>query len=208
MKYNINMLLRKKEEIEAWLNQYKITNYELIEDKEYGYVVNVNKSVDLCNKYLKSIDVKFNNINGCFDCSVNQLNSLEGSPVIVNGDFYCSENKLESLEGCPKTVEGNFDCSNNKLISLKYCPKIIEYYFYCSYNKLSIEGLKYLPKAISKNYIYIDNNEKLNDLQNINDFKILKIKVEEILKIKKEKENLLNNINKKDLNKNKVVSKI
>ena len=65
------MLLKEKEEIEAWLNQYKIQNYELKKDKEYGYVVNVNNNVDLTNKNLKNIDVKFNEINGYFDCSHN-----------------------------------------------------------------------------------------------------------------------------------------
>ena len=202
------MLLRKKEEIETWLNKYLIKNYELISNEEYGYIVDVNTDVDLSCYQLDYLKVKFNVVNGSFNCSFNELISLKGSPKIVNKSFFCNNNKLKSLKYSPNIIQKNFDCSNNKLISLKYCPKIIEYYFYCSYNKLSIEGLKYLPKAISKNYIYIDNNEKLNDLQNINDFKILKIKVEEILKIKKEKENLLNNINKKDLNKNKVVSKI
>ena len=36
------MLLRKKEEIEDWLNEYKIKNYKLIENEEYGYIVNIN----------------------------------------------------------------------------------------------------------------------------------------------------------------------
>ena len=52
------MLLRKKEEIEDWLNQYEIRNYEMIEDHKYGYVVNINRSVDLYNKKLKNIDVE------------------------------------------------------------------------------------------------------------------------------------------------------
>lgn len=37
------MLLKTKIEIENWLNKYEIENYELIEDKDYGYVVNVNQ---------------------------------------------------------------------------------------------------------------------------------------------------------------------
>lgn len=39
------MLLKNKVEIEKWLNQYNVKKYELIEDEEYGYVVNVNEHV-------------------------------------------------------------------------------------------------------------------------------------------------------------------
>ena len=60
------MLLRKKEEIEAWLNQYYIKNYKLIEDKNYGYIVNVNDHVNIAYKNIIKIKVKFNQINGDF----------------------------------------------------------------------------------------------------------------------------------------------
>ena len=58
------MLLRTKEEIQDWLSQYKINNYELIKDEEYGYVVNINDNVDLHCCELKNIEIKFNEING------------------------------------------------------------------------------------------------------------------------------------------------
>ena len=86
------MLLRKKEDIEAWLNEYHVQNYELIEDKKYGYVVNVNGNVDLKNRKLRSIKIKFNEVNGFFDCSENQLKLLKGCPEIVNRGFSCNNN--------------------------------------------------------------------------------------------------------------------
>ena len=105
------MLLKNKIEIEKWLNKYNIKNYELFEDKEYGYIVNVNGSVNLYTKNLKSIEVKFN---------------------IVKGDFLCNNNKLKNLEGCPEIIKRNFYCNNNKLNSLNYGPKIVDGFFNCS----------------------------------------------------------------------------
>ena len=65
-----------------------------------------------------------------------------------------------------------------------------------------------MPEKIKENYIDIRNNEKLDELQNINKFNNLKEKVEEILKIKKEKDDLLKLINKEELNKNNNINKI
>ena len=83
------MLLKDKIKIARWLNKYHVKNYELIEDKEYGYVVNVEGDVDLRLQKLKSIDVKFNIVNGYFNCSNNELTSLIGGPEIVNKSFFC-----------------------------------------------------------------------------------------------------------------------
>ena len=91
------MLLIKKEQIELWLNQYDIDNYELVEDQEYGYVVNVNNTVDFFNMELLDIEIKFNEINGDFCCSNNYLDFLKGCPEIVRGNFDCSHNDLKSL---------------------------------------------------------------------------------------------------------------
>ena len=181
------MLLRKKEEIKAWLKKNNIENYELIPNEEYGYIVNVNRDVSLFNCKLKNIEVKFNKIKGNFSCFRNQLESLEGCPEIISGFFDCSENKLKTLEGCPEIVKGDFYCRNNNL---------------------TMEGLKYLPKEVNSDYMNISDNEKLGSLQNITNFQNMKNKVEEMLNIKKEKEKLLNNINKKELNKNKIIHKI
>ena len=220
------MLLKEKEEIKAWLNKNQIKGYILIKNEEYGYVVNVNGNVVLYNKNLKNIEVKFNEINGWFNCTVNKLNSLEGCPEIVHGNFNCNDNKLKTLEFCPKIVNGDFDCSNNKLINLKGSPKTIYGSFDCSKNKiislndcdsdiegdfcatennLTIKGLKKFP--LIENKIELLNNKKLGNLQSINNITELKKKVDIILKIQEEKENLLNVINKKNL-KIKKINKI
>ena len=228
------MLLRKKEEIKTWLNQYQIKDYDLIKDEKYGYVVNVNNHVNLYSKKLKSINVKFNEVTGYFDCSFNELEtlegcpeiveggfycynnrlktlkgspkkidgsfychyneleSLEGCPEVVNGDFNCNHNQLTSLEGCPQIVKGYFDCSHNNLITLKGVPEIIEEEFNCSHNQLKLENLKYLPQRI-KGHLNISNNINLKELQDITKLQELKIKLE--------KNHLLQNINLEQLNK-------
>ena len=201
------MLLRKKEEIEAWLNKYDIQNYEFIRNEIYGYVINVNGNVKLYNKQLKSIQVKFNEINGNFDCSSNQLKTLEGSPEIVNGSFFCSNNQFISLKGCSKAIKKNFNCSDNQLKTLEYCPKVMRNFF-CENNELTIGGLNDLTKEVIISYIDISNNPELGDLQNINDFNVLKEKLEEIFKIKDEKEQLLKIFNKNEKQQNKTVNKI
>ena len=80
-------MLKDKVSIKKWLNQYNVKGYDLIESEKYGYVVNVSENVYLSRKGLTSIDVKFNKIEGDFDCSDNDLKSLEGCPEIVDGNF-------------------------------------------------------------------------------------------------------------------------
>ena len=175
--------INNKIKILYYLKKYEIINFELIEDHEYGYVVNVNGDVNLFNKHLKNIPFQFN---------------------IVKGDFICKYNFLKTLKCCPKVVHGKFDCSDNELKSLEYCPKIVNGDFYCQNNDLRIEGLKYLPTKIDSNNLYIGYNKCLNDLQDIQNFN----KLREILNIKHEKENLLNIMNKENINKNTIINKI
>ena len=185
------MLLKEKYKIEAWLKQYKITNYKLIPNETYGYVVNVNKTVNISNKNLKKIEVQFNQIVGDFYCCNNKLTSLEGCPHIVNGHFDCSNNQLSSLEYCPEIIEGTLWCNNNELNCLEG-PKIIYEWLDCNNNKLTLNSLKRMNVDIKINYIEINNNKELGELENVTDFQELKEKVEDIFKIKKERSNLLN----------------
>ena len=219
------MLLKEKKEIEAWLNEYRIINYKLVPNEEYGYVVNVNGDVILSYKYIDEIKVKFNEIKGNFLIDNNELNSLEGCPEIVNGDFFCNCNKLTSLkyspktvksyydccfnsltslEGCPSIIYNSLNCNFNYLVSLKGCPEIINNNFYCSYNYLIIEELKYLPKEVKNNIINIKNNFELNDLQYIENFEELKDKISALL----EKNNLSKIIKEFDFDKKMNIQKI
>jgi hypothetical protein len=98
-------------------------------------LVDVDAYVDLTNRKLTKLPLKFGNVTDGFYCNRNQLTSLEGSPHTVGGDFYCNVNQLTSLEGGPKEVGGNFYCEDNQLISFEGSKKI-RGYFVCGNNPL------------------------------------------------------------------------
>ena len=88
-------LYKTKEAIENWLNYYKINNYKLIENIEYGYVVDVKENVFLNFRTIQQIKVKFNVIEGDFNCNYSELISLYGFPEEINSGF---------LRGTPDSV--------------------------------------------------------------------------------------------------------
>ena len=122
-----------KQEVEAILNRYDITNYIINNDLS----VDVDGDVNLYNQNLTNIPAKFGNVSGYFDCSYNQLSSLRGALREVGGGFYCTSNKLTSLEGSPREVGGNFWCNKNSLASLKGAPREVGGNFDCSDNKIT-----------------------------------------------------------------------
>lgn len=77
---------------------YDIRNYTINDDGS----IDVDGDVNLSERGLDELPLKFNK---------------------VYGNFNCYSNKLISLEGCPKFVGHNFNCSDNKLTSLKYGPE-------------------------------------------------------------------------------------
>ena len=136
------MLLKDKKEIEAWLKQYSIKNYELIEDDEYGYVVNTISDIYLNFQNLYKMEIKFNEINGNFSCNNNKLN-------------------LESLKYLPKEIISDYiDLFDNKelgnlqtMTNLKLLKKELKEIFQIQDDKNNL--LKELPlknknKTISK----------------------------------------------------------
>jgi hypothetical protein len=132
---------------------YDIKRYTINEDGS----IDVNGDVDLDNRRLTKLPLKFNLVSGDFDCSHNQLTSLEGSPKEVGGIFSCNHNRLKTIEGSPKEVGGDFDCSNNQLISLIGCPTSVggDFYSYGVSNKLTtLEGFS---TKISGNFVCIGN---------------------------------------------------
>ena len=82
-----------KESIKGWLDSMEIKYYTINDD----LTVDVDSDVDICDKNLTEIPVKFNKINGNFYCFYNKLTSLKGCPTTINGNFYCSYNKLEDI---------------------------------------------------------------------------------------------------------------
>jgi hypothetical protein len=166
-------LFESKEYIESICNKFGIKNWTLNEDGS----IDVDGDVNLQNKRLNKLPLKFRNVSGYFDCSYNNLISLEGCPESVSGHFFCFNNNLTSLEGSPKSVGGhfycyyndltslegspksvgrNFNCSYNKLTSLEGSPEFVGSNFLCSYNKLtSLEGC---PKSVSGHFFCLNNN--------------------------------------------------
>jgi len=160
------------ENIDSICQKFGITNYTLNSDGK----IDIQGDVDIRDKGLSKLPLKFGKVSGNFRCNGNKLINLEGAPIIVGGSFYCGYNKLTSLEGSPKQVGFDFICSDNKLttlegspiyvggsficdwnelISLKGCTKEISLYFYCSYNQLfSLEG----APRIKNGYIKLDKN--------------------------------------------------
>ena len=91
--------------------QYGIENYTINDDGSIDVVGNVN----LWNKGLTELPLRFNRVSGYFDCGSNNLTSLKGCPRWVGNGFYCNRNQLTSLEFSPYYVGGYFSCSSNQL---------------------------------------------------------------------------------------------
>jgi len=137
-----------KEGVIEVCEKYEIENYIINDDLS----IDVDGAVDLYNKKLEYLPLKFNYVDGNFNCARNKLKTLEGSPKTISGYFYCYFNELKSLEGCPQTVSGSFYCSNNKLVSLEGCPQTVGFNFGCEDNKL--RDLEHFPEV----NIYIQDN--------------------------------------------------
>ena len=114
----------------------KIDDYAINSDGS----IDMNGDVELRHLHLHKLPLKFNYVNGHFDCASNWLTSLEDCPRHITGYFDCSNNILTSLEGGPKTIGSGFDCSYNILTSLEGGP-VVSYYYYCQMESLiSLDG--------------------------------------------------------------------
>ena len=145
------------DEIEEICLKYNIGNYTINSDGS----IDVNQGVYLDYYELTSLPLKFNKVNGNFDCSKTGLTTLKGSPKEVGGVFYCFGNKLTSLKGGPEHVGNSFYCYDNKLTDLKGSPKWVGGDFYCNNNKLT--SLESGPEII-KNGIYSAQQNNLYHL--------------------------------------------
>jgi hypothetical protein len=133
-------------EIDAICKKWGIENYTINQDG----TVDVDGDVDLYNRRLKNLPLKFGKVGGNFYCGNNQLTTLEGAPKEVGGNFVCYNNQLTTLEGAPKVIGGNFACNRNQLITLEGAPKEVGGYFHCGYNRLTtLEGA---PKVVGGNF--------------------------------------------------------
>ena len=127
--YKIFENIQTDEEIHELCRKYRIKNYTINEDKS----IDVDGNVDLYNKGLSKLPLKFRHVKGDFDCGDNNLITLEGAPETVDGSFRCENNYLTTLKGSPRRVSGNFNCPWNKnLMSLEGISPTIHGDFYCS----------------------------------------------------------------------------
>jgi len=132
-----NFINESKEDIHSICKKYFIGNYNINEDGS----IDVDGNVNLYDKKLIELPLKFGKVSGDFACSRNQLTSLEGAPREVGYGFYCYNNQLTSLEGAPREVGDGFYCYNNQLTSLEGSPLEVGGNFHCYKNKLtSLEG--------------------------------------------------------------------
>ncbi len=178
-----------KQDIESICQKYGITNYTINEDGS----IDVDDNVNLANKELDELPLKFRNVAGFFYCDHNKLVNLEGAPKSVGGSFDCSSNKLTSLEGGPQSVGGNFDCSINKLTTLEGSPKSINVVFSCSSNRLV--NLEFTPSCL---VLYCGDNPinkwwwKVNDISKLDAFIDLGVDARDPDFMNEEKIDLLN----------------
>ena len=107
-------LFENFEDIDSICQKFGIKNYTINSDGS----IDVDGNVDLIDKGLTKLPLKFRNVTGDFDCRNNKLTSLEYAPLSVGGGFFCNHNQLTSLEGGPQSVGGGFYCDDNPVESI------------------------------------------------------------------------------------------
>jgi len=160
--YRPVVALVDEEDVQAWLDKYKIGNAKILPDGSVDVEGDVKLSRQLSN--VSKLPINFNYVDGDFDISENELVSLEGSPIKVGGSFFAYKNRLMSLRGGPREVS-NFVISHNDITSLKNSPNIVKDDFVCSHNPLrTLEGINtvlgyvftgvYIPRLKCQKYNY------------------------------------------------------
>jgi len=144
------ILFESFKKIDSICQKYRIENYTINSDGS----IDVEGNVDLSDKRLDNLPLKFGKVTGFFWCNNNRLVSLEGSPRKA-GYFYCHGNRLTTLEGGPREIGGSFLCHNNQLVSLKGSPIEVAEDFNCSNNKLI--SLRGGPNKVGRNFYCQDN---------------------------------------------------
>jgi hypothetical protein len=130
----------------------KGTQYKINEDG----TVDAKGIVDISEKGLTKIPIKFGKVTGQFYCNNNNLTDLENAPREVTGDFTCNNNSLTTLKGCPSKIGSDFNCDENKLITLEHGPVEVFENYYCRNNNLV--DLKGFPKKLEGHYFSCENN--------------------------------------------------
>ena len=100
-------------EIDSLCEKYGIEDYIINSDG----TIDVNNKVDLRERDLTKIPLKFRNVRGDFYCINNSLTSLVNSPKEVIGNFSFGNNRVSSFKDVPD-IKGYLGCYNNLITSL------------------------------------------------------------------------------------------
>ena len=128
-----------KSEIDKICRKYDIRNYTINTDGSIdvnGDDTLLYGGVGLGIMDLKKLPLKFNKVDGWFNCNFNMMKSLEGSPIEVNGDFNCVGNELTSFKFAPRIIRGDFYCSSNYIKTFEYFPSFVKDIFNCVENPI------------------------------------------------------------------------
>ena len=129
-------LFESFENIDEICKKYGIVNYTINPDESIDVKCVNDYYVNLYDKGLTKLPLKFNKVDGYFDCGNNNLTTLEGSPKEVNGNFSCNVNNITSFEFSSKIVRGNFWCNYNNIKTFEYFPSYVKSYFGCYGNPI------------------------------------------------------------------------
>lgn len=141
---------------ERILKKYNISDYTIYSDDS----IDVNHTVNISNRNLYEMPIKFNNVRGNFYCAQNNLKTLERGPSNCEGSYWCDDNNLENLKGAPRTIYEDFRCRDNDLTSLEGSPRLVYGEFNCSSNR-NLATFKGAPKNVNK---FICNNTPIYDI--------------------------------------------
>lgn len=137
---------------------FKIKKYNINDDGS----IDVFEDVDISNKYLIKIPIKFNEVYGDFLCNNTNIVSMKNCPNIIHKNFNMGFNKIKKIEHSPIDVGEKFNLEHNKNLSyIKDFPRNVGssiVLYSCNF-----KSLYNLPSIINGS-LYIDFNKKLKHL--------------------------------------------
>lgn len=101
----------RHKEIKVLCTKYRIVNFRINSD----YSIDVFGDVNLSNKNLNRIPIKFDEIYGNFECNFNNLKDLTNCPRIIHGNFSVYSNQIKDLSIHPEYIQGCFQIGQNKI---------------------------------------------------------------------------------------------
>ncbi len=100
---------------------YDIKNYTINSDGS----IDVDGDVFIAGWRLPECPLKFNIVNGDFDCSDNRFTTMKNFPKKITGWLNASDNDLVCTKDIPQEIGGSINLSFNKLEKLTNIPKVV-----------------------------------------------------------------------------------